>query len=54
MRKLEVGILQLKNSNELVRYKTEKVFAKLKEESNFSFIDFYVKNIGNERQEKSE
>ena len=52
--KLETGIFQLKNSNELIRYKTEKVFAELKEEGNFSFIDFYVKNIENERQEKSE
>ena len=43
LEKLETGIFQLKNSNELIRYKTEKVFAELKEEGNFSFIDFYVK-----------
>ena len=56
LKKLEIEIPQMKNSNKIVRYKTEKVLTELMGEDTFSFLDFYVKNVEIEegREEKSE
>ncbi len=56
LKKLEIEIPQMKNSNKIVRYKTEKVLTELMGEDTFSFLDFYVKNVEIEegREEKLE
>ena len=47
IKKLENEIYQLKNSDELIKYKTESVLSVLSGEDSFSFIDYYVRNIEN-------
>ena len=47
IKKLENEIYQVKNSDELIKYKTESVLSVLSGEDSFSFIDYYVRNIEN-------
>lgn len=42
--KLKNGLEKVRNSDELIRYKTEKVLLRLQENTDIGFIDFYVKN----------